>query len=221
MSEEIYVPTERQQVDLFTPEEHRVLSYWFGADPPPAAAQCDLDEALIRLGIIEELHELYEDAQAAVALIVLEGVEGRLPNWGFFDGEEVVLARAQRPKELIPDRKVAMVSRHLFTLNWADSGPGFSWPGAYYATWVPVYDRYVVTYSSDTHEVFGYCDIAIGHFGPDEGLMQGSRRVITADWEAQYCEFSQGRWVYLFSEGLVGREEAENWADAVWPEGGE
>ena len=218
MTNEVHAPPQRSQVDLFTPEEHRVLSYWFSPDPAPATAPCDLDEALRCLGITEKVHMPYEPAQAAVARILLEEVEEGLPNFGVLEGDELISARAQRPKELLPDRKVVMFPRHLFTVNWADSGPGFSWPGAYYATWVPVYDRYVVTYSCDGSELFGYCDFAIGHFGADEELIRGSRRVITADWEAQSAWIEQERWVYLFSEGLVDREEAAEWADTVWPE---
>jgi len=45
--------------------------------------------------------------------------------------------------------------------------------------------------------------------------------VITQDWNVQSNRFQQERWVYLFSEGVINRHEAENWADAVWPEGRE
>lgn len=71
-----------------------------------------------------------------------------------------------------------MLPQYLFTLNWADSGPGFSWPGAYYTTWVPSYERFVVTYSADSPEVWGYADIAIGQFGVKEALKDGSHRLI-------------------------------------------
>ena len=221
MSHQVYESTTRSRVDLFTPEEHRILAEWFGVVPPTGAAACELDDALEHLGVTEDPHTLYRQSDAAVAFIVLEGVEDRLPNCGIFDGERVTLTRAYRPKHLVPHRNVAIIPQHLFTVNWADTAPGISWPGAYFVTWVPVYDRYVVTYSGDTPEVFGYCDIGVGHFGPDEELKEGSRRVITDDWSNQYGEFTQGRWAYLFATGLVDEEEAEAWADTVWPEGGE
>jgi len=210
--------TERSKVDLFTNEEHRVLAHWFEVDPPHAAAGCSLDEALERLGFAED-PTFYVGEDAAVAFVLLERVEKRLPSWGRYDGEQVTVARKYRESHQVPERRVALAPRHLFTLNWADSGPGFSWPGAYYCTWVPGYDRYVVTYSGDTPEVFGYCDFALGHFGREEELKEGCRGVVTADWTAQYEGCSQGRWAYLFSTGQVGEEEANTWADAVWPEG--
>ena len=222
MSQEIHGNGLAPPVDLFTQEEHRVLSYWFGVEAPASAAGLGLADALECIGIGSEDLELYEPAQAAVALILLERVSERLPNFGpLEEEEEAALIRGERSRETIPSRKVAMVPQHLFTVNWADSGPGFSWPGAYYAIWVPVYDRYVITYSADTAELWGYRDFALGHFRLNQGLKSGSRRVITQDWNVQSGRFQQGRWVYLFSEGLVHRKETESWADAVWPEGDE
>ena len=218
MTNEVHAPPQRSQVDLFTPEEHRVLSHWLRIDRAPTTATCGVDEAIRRLGITRKVHEPYEAAQAAVACILLEEAAERLPNFGVLEGTELVSARKQRPKEVLPDRKVALLARHVFTVNWADSGPGFSWPCAYYATWVPVYDRYVVTASSDSDELFGYCDFAIGDFGANEDLISGSRRAITADWKAQSLCAEQDRWGCLFSEGLVDSEEAAKWADTVWPE---
>ena len=221
MSQQLTVPTPRASVDLFTLEEHRILADWLGATPPVEAQPLEIEDALARLGVISDTHELYQRPQAAVAFIVLEVTAGQLPNCGIFSGGELTLTRDYRPKELAPHRKVALIPQHLFTVNWADCGPGISWPGAYYTTWVPLYERYVVTYSADTPAVFGYCDIALGHFGPDEALLEGIRRVITEDWRTQYDTYNQSRWAYLFGEGLVDEAEANTWADPVWPEEGE
>ena len=94
-----------------------------------------------------------------------------------------------------------MIPQHLFTVNWADSGPGFSWPAAYYATWVPYYERFVVTDSADCPDAFGYADVAVGHFGQEEDLLEGSRRIVVEDWRFRIGEWDQGRWAYLFFEG--------------------
>jgi hypothetical protein len=91
-----------------------------------------------------------------------------------------------------------------------------SWPTAYYTTWVPYYERFVITDSADCPDAFGYADIAIGHFGREEGLEQGSRRIVVKDRRFQASEWNQGRWVYLFFEGLLGSAEAESWADEAW-----
>ena len=114
-------------------------------------------------------------------------------------------------------RKVELWPRHLLTINWADSAPGYSWPVAYKATYVPGFDRTVVTASADCTELFGgVCDVALGAFGPETSIRQGSRDIIVSDWREQRGEWDQRRWVYLFDTGLISEAEAKAWADEVW-----
>jgi hypothetical protein len=120
------VMSTKTAVDLFTPEEHRILSEWLEIEPQTAPRLPAIDEALERLGFEEETGEVYTNVQAAVAFIVLEAVEKRLPQWVSVADGEVNFARDYRPKELVPARRAAMLPQYLFTLNWADSGPGFN-----------------------------------------------------------------------------------------------
>ena len=151
------------------------------------------------------------------AYIVLENVEKRLPTWAGFVGDgEFVLARPYRDLANEPDRRILLQPRLLFEINWADSGPGFSWPVAYYVTWLPYYDRFVVTASADSPDAFGYCDFALGSFGIETPIKEGSCAIIRADWEAQYDGWDQQRWAYLFRTGLISEAEANALADAVW-----
>jgi len=203
-------------VDLFTPEEDSIFFEWFRGEVPKDLDLPPISSALERLGLGEGPERPYSNLDAAVAFIVLEAVEKRLPQWAAVGGGEVQFARDYRPKELVPARRAAMIPQHLFTLNWADSGPGFSWPAAYYATWVPTYDRFVVMVSADCPDAFGYTDIAIGHFGKEESLLEGSRRIVVEDWRYQIGEWDQGRWAYLFFEGLLNEAGAESWADEAW-----
>jgi hypothetical protein len=64
--------------------------------------------------------------------------------------------------------------------------------------------------------VFGACDFAIGAFGPEVSLLQGSRDIIVNHWLWQRAEWDQRRWVYLFDTGLVSEAEAQAWAEEVW-----
>jgi hypothetical protein len=107
---------------------------------------------------------------------------------------------------------------YLFTLNWADSGPGFSWPEAYFLTWVPQYDRFVVTGSMDCPDALGYCDFALGAFGVDTRLKDGAKRIICGEWASQRDEGDAQRWACLFGTGLISEPEASAWADEVWRE---
>jgi hypothetical protein len=116
-------------VDLFTPDEHAILAEWFRVKSPTVAQDIVADEAISRLGV-DEKRSIYRRIDAAVAFIVLERAEQRLPQWSTVRDDELILAREYRDRTKIPNRKVVLQPRHLFTINWADSGPGFSWPMA-------------------------------------------------------------------------------------------
>jgi hypothetical protein len=207
----------RRAVDLFTPDEHAVLAQWFNTEPPDIAKDIEPGEAASRLGFTKHPHfYLLEDT--VVAAIVLEQVEQRLPQWSALrhDGTFIV-GRPLRDRSAIPHRKVVIQPRHLLTVNWADSGPGFSWPVAYYVAWLPYYDRFVVTASADCPDGFGYCDFAIGSFGSETPIKEGARTVISDDWHNQWSAGEQTRWAYLFKTGLISKEEADTWAEEVWP----
>jgi hypothetical protein len=203
-------------VDLFTPDEHATLAEWFWVNPPASAQDIVVDEAISRLGFDKEPGH-YRLIDAAVAFIVLERAEQRLPQWSAIRDDELILARKYRHASKIPNRKVVLQPRHLFTVNWADSGPGFSWPTAYYVTWLPYYDRYVITASADCPDALGYCDFALGAFAINTPIKEGARKIICADWSDQNTAWEQQRWAYLFFAELISKQEAEAWAEEVWP----
>jgi hypothetical protein len=91
-----------------------------------------------------------------------------LPAWSALRADGSFLrARTYRDDGKIRNRKVFVAAKEMFTINWADSGPGFSWPVAYYVTWLPCYRRSVVSASADCSDGFEYNDFAIGSFGSD------------------------------------------------------
>jgi hypothetical protein len=61
------------------------------------------------------------------------------------------------------------------------------------------------------------CDFALGAFGIDTPIKQGARKIIVGDWADQHCAGEQQRWAYLFSAELISKQEAEAWAEQVWP----
>src|SRR5690349_12416750 len=162
----------RIAVDLFTPDEHAILAEWLSVKPPVITQDILVDEAISRLGFDRKHLDPYRRIDAAVAFIVLERAEPRLPQWSTVRNDELIFAREYRDSARIPNRKVVLQPRHLFTINWADSGPGFSWPKAYSVTWLPYYDRFVVTASADCPDMFGYCDFALGAFGIDKPIKE-------------------------------------------------
>ena len=79
-----------------------------------------------------------------------------------------------------------------------------------------LYDRYIVTQSADSPDAFGYCDFAIGHFPKNDDYVSAAIVKIRNNWEWQRDQFSQERWAYLFSNGLVNEDTAIRLREEVW-----
>jgi hypothetical protein len=184
--------------------------YWYGEDS-------DEDHHIRLLHLDGDFGGEMPDIETrnAVARICLNAVQERLPQWGYVRSDDtVVLGRALKDR-----RKAALVLAplHLFTLNWADSGPGFSWPESYRATFLPGFNRWVVTMSVDSPDVFGVTDLAIGSFPAGGDLVRSSGRVIVRYWRQFHCyDPDAGGWAYLFDTGLVDTETAFRWRARVW-----
>ena len=121
-----------------------------------------------------------------MAAIVLERIQDTLPQWASVklrenEYEENVITLAREVKARRARCTVELVPQYLLTINWADSGPGFSWPVAYHVTWVPIYDEYVVTQSADSPDAFGYCDFAIGRFPKTDDFVTAAAKEIKED----------------------------------------
>lgn len=210
-----------KSVNLFTKEEHTIIANWLNVSP-----KCDItplpevEVALETLGF-EGNASGYSETDAAVAAIVLERIQDTLPQWASVrmrenENEEADITLARDIKARQARRTVELVPQYLMTINWADSGPGFSWPVAYHVTWVPMYDEYVVTQSADSPDAFGYCDFAIGHFPKTDDFVTAAAAEIRNDWEWQRDEFSQSRWAYLFGNGLIDEPTAIRIREEVW-----
>jgi hypothetical protein len=188
--------------------ERIILNAYFSVGPTRPKA---IERACAALGVDGEDYDVCTRLDAAVANIVLHSVQRQLPQWAAIGDGYATFGR-----DLRRGRKVTKVKRpkYLFTLNWGDSGPGFSWPMAYYATEVPAFGRVVVTASADSPDSF--CDFAIGHFAADAELLAEAHKVFTAHWTKLREIGEHGRWTYLFDEALVTADMANEWADEVW-----
>jgi hypothetical protein len=204
---------------LFHPVEHAILRKFFGMEPRPSdpedlsqpEAQPGDEEMTPYIGVDPELQ--FHALENAVARLCLGAIQQRLPQWGAVHADgKVVLARdryARSPRAIEPKPV------HLFIINWADSGPGFSWPVAYHATWIPGYRRWVVTASADGDDSWGCTDIAVGSFR-GSNILAGAGRVIRKEWRRARNEVSQGPWVDLLGSGVVTQDEAWSWRANVW-----
>ena len=221
---------------LFYPSEHDVLSRYLGVEVkspyyfkkfsemiPYDAITRDESWDESKRGIVEHTNNWDSSSENslanAVARIALQSIRDKLPQWGYYSPESGVHLNRNEPSSgQLPLRMKKWFSKELFTLNWADSGPGYSWPEAYYLTFIPIYDSYVVTASSDDASYHGYLDIAIGSTEEENGRPPDVRKevanIIKSHWQAMAFN-GQGAWAYLFSDGAVG-SLAEKWRDEVW-----
>ncbi len=209
---------------VFHPQEHAIIAHYLDITPPDGTPDIESisfdDDKTTRVGLKTDSfgnQELDSAVSDAVARIALGTVEDRLPQWGcVHEDGRVTLARSHPDSPTFTKRSVISLSQHLFEINWADSGPGYSWPEAFYVTYLPYYDVFVVTGSADSPDARGYCDRSLGFFSPDKDTKEGSREIIQADWREQYEGWDQQHWAYLFYTGLVSEEEAYEWAAAIW-----
>jgi hypothetical protein len=188
--------------------ERTVLEVYFELKATEANA---LERAYAVLGVEGE-DGLYTRLDAAAANIVLHRVQRQLPQWAALRDGDAVFGRDARRRRVSTKVKRPV---HLFTINWADSAPGFSWPMAYYATEVPAYGHVVVTASADSPEMVGFCDVAVGHYAAGTDLLAQARKIIIAHWTKLH-DGGQSRWAYLFDEVLIDEQLADEWADDVW-----
>jgi hypothetical protein len=146
---------------LYSAEEQPLLTAWFAGRGRELTA--DESALLDALGFESDPADLYTRLDAWVGAFATRDVQSRLPNWGVVqrDGTLTLARKVDRRRR---SKFVAGLSRFLFEINWADSGPGFSWPAAYSVTWLPGFDRHVVTYSADSPDALGYFDFALGSF---------------------------------------------------------
>jgi hypothetical protein len=98
--------------------------------------------------------------EIAVAQILLNQIQGFLPQWALASPDKVILAR--HPHRRHKDAKLAFHPKLVCTINWADSGPGYSWPESYHITYMPGFDKFIVTASRDSPDTWDCTDHAIG-----------------------------------------------------------
>jgi hypothetical protein len=199
--------TIQSSTEILTDEEKATLTKFFkhtGEDGESGIA--------VLADLIEDEPELAEQ----VAAIALATVQQRLPNFTCFDGGgQFVSARKFKPTRA---RRVMVVPRYLCTINWAMSGPGFSWPEAYHCTFLPGFDCHVVTASADSDDLYGCCDYAIGWFRNDVDQTEGATEIVRAWWEnARDCREHEG-WFAFVDAGSIDRDEATALRESVWPE---
>jgi len=156
--------------------------------------------------------------QIAVARVLLNPIQASLPQWAAVrESGEVLLNRKeiQRHPQAV---RLTLEPQLVCCINWADSGPGYSWPESYHVTYIPGLEKFIVTSSRDGADAFGCADHALGWGSAAEGELLVAKRIIQGFWEHQRNEWDQERWAYLFDEGLINETTANSWAEEIWPQ---
>ena len=196
--------------NIYDDAERRLLDIWFAGKPTDEAAVAWLAAE----GFEEPPSRPYKVIDAWVGSFAVRHIQDRLPNCGISYREgEIILTRTRRK---VRSQKVMGLVRHLFGINWADSGPGFSWPADYNLVWFPGYERFVLTYSADSPDALGYCDLAIGSIAPSADWKESVHQLLVADWGKQWWFNEQAPWQALLAAGSVSEEEALRWRKEAW-----
>ena len=214
-------------VEHFFPREHAILAEYFGQVEklPEEAKLFDPYEIFSNdstfneeaNGIIcrssTETDDLQKALANAVARIALSPIRSKLPKWASVRNSEVYHTRQEDIESKLPARGFRSQPILALTLNWADSGPGQSWPLDYYVTWIPHYDNYVVTVSYDDVVVEGYLDLAIGTL-PERARVEVELKKVIQDHWKKTAEYLHG-WQECWNKGIV----KDPWAwrnEIVW-----
>lgn len=154
--------------------------------------------------------------EAAVGHICLTTAE-RLPLWEAVDTRTgyVIHGRPLRTPGRVPAR--VLFSQTIGCINWANSGPGISWPECYHITHVPYYDRWVVTASRDSSDATGFNDWAIHHAPAEISPQQVAREALLRCWRGN-AAWGQKPFEELIENGLLDSHELTALARLAWPD---
>ena len=126
-------------VRLLPANEHDLLEYYVEGTCPPNDVDAFYDALEVPNNATPPCLAI------AVAQILLHHVQGALPQWASVRGDKVFLNRKEHKRH--KDARLAFNPQLICTINWADSGPGFSWPESYHVTYLPGFGKFVVTAS--------------------------------------------------------------------------
>ena len=204
----------KSKIEGFFPREHAILAEYFDLQEkqPQQARAFDPHEITSEENNYDEAVEGiacrksyggrdYRAIDNAVARIALAPVRKNLPIWGGLGKDGAFHSRQSENESILPERGYRSDPVHVLSINWASSGPSYSWPLKYYISWIPYYERYVVTVSYDSPEVEGYLDLAIGDLSEGASVEKELKSVIVRHWDRDSM-YLQG-WEGVIDSGIV------------------
>ena len=169
---------------------------------------------LLQSGPIEDLDASINNA---VARLMLEPIANRLPNFTAVSRKDGYIRSARPPaSKAYKSRAVTGLPNFLFKINWATSGPGFSWEELYHVGFLAEYDVYVVTASQDSSEALGFCDVCIGYFSETQDFIQDALYVVMEWWGDKRGEYGAGKYESITSIGSASADQIAEITEQVW-----
>lgn len=119
----------------------------------------------------------------------------------------------------VPIRNRLLFPVHLLDIERNDAHPGTVCHEAYYATFLPGYNIYVITVSQDTPGSHGCFDVAIDFFHTfntvgETALNAGS--IMKAWWQFQHKQLHKPFWTKTVTSGMIDDAAALLMRDAAW-----
>ncbi len=174
----------------------------------------DLEDIYSELEVPEDAEP--SSIEIAVAKIILNEDEDDAPAWTeFLDEPSVEPSKAIRHPEAMD---YAYLSHLICSVIWPEKGPAFSGPESYFITYIPGFEKFIVTTMRDSDEVWGTTEHAIGfvdgHIEPTEVAHQ----LLLDYWTMQEDDYGQRAPEDITDEGLIDKKIALSWAEEVWPD---
>lgn len=210
---------------LYDETELAILCDWLGRDRPAELSGIDLMASIqsdlrhsgpVRLLSPQDGMDYGRETLLANALarIALNAIANRLPQWAASTGSgEMVFGRQHQPRRGLA---IEPLPRFLLMINWADSGPGYSWPESYHATWLPGFECFVVTLSADSPDVHGYTDMALDHFPASGDFDAEVERILCTFWSDHTDSDWERAWKEVWRGGHVDINTAYDWRERLW-----
>jgi len=188
--------------------EEKLYSYhsWETEQPVPPYL-------LLQSGPIEDLDASINNA---VARLMLEPIANRFPNFNAVSRKHGSI-RSARPPAFKAYKSPAVAGLpNFFKINWATSGPGFSWEEVYQVGFLAEYDVYVVTASQDSSDALGFCDACIGYFSETQGFIQDGLYVVM-EWRGdKRGEYGAEKYESITSIGSASANQIAEITEQVW-----
>jgi hypothetical protein len=197
----------------FSPQEEALFDAYVGKKDPKIP---EIAPILDELGAedVPDLNLTKLDVAAGLLIAKYIG-DASLPTWGS-PGEDGKYHYTRGDNENAQKAR-RLLSITLLRINWAMSGPGFDWPEEYRVTWLPRQERWILTSSRDSTDLFGVMDMALGHFKSErDRLVEKARPVLIRYWR-MFLQVGQPPWVQVLRPGLVGTDVACHGAKGCGP----